>query len=398
MNEALQAQVSGFMRLGEAPMRMVYRFENDPVSNREFELIVTTRSPAINTDIPLDDLPTPEDLETITARTMFNWTQVMYALIFGTQFDADKAESGIQQIKPETIDGRKVGIEASDGQPYCTVWNMTNYYNPMLSITVHSWDNGEHAYKTALAQVNGIQKFNDNAHRLKLIVIGDTTNSPKQLPQTANKAPKTAKIGNSDNPIGANTESPQKPQNEANTGENTQPTGKPYVRSTRSGLAPNLIAIEKGKGKTPNYNTQAIIGNTPYNYKELPYDDKQIAIYEIDGAIKIDSYTDNETNETSLYVDIPVTGGSAIRFYDRGGEHNYDWGGIARAIGYENSENMRNAIGNTHFIPAKYITIKIYHAKNGKKYAQYDGFYAGYEGDTVSSVPQVVPLDDDIPF
>lgn len=405
MNEAKQAVVSG----NGQPIRFVYQFDNDPVPNRTFELIVTTRSAPLQSRIPSADIPMidnaneRDDLTLITARTMRNWVDVMRALIFNKPMEGQRV-AGIKTIRPDD-DPAIAGIPPSDGDAYCTVWNMTNYYNPGLSVTVHSWDDGTHAYNTAFSHIRAIELFNANASKFGLQVVGDVTNSPKQTATPPPQArPNAQNLGTSDNPIGSTTP-PQNTQQQAP--EKPQPKS-PFIRTTRAGMAQNLLSIQTGKKGAENFNTQAILITIPYDYKDLPQvETGKILAYELDGAISIGRFENTQTNEVSLYVDIPVKGGSAIRFYDRGGEHNYDYASLAQHLGYNDAATLRLAHGNTHFINAKYVTVKMYiNPNNGKRYTNYHGFYAGHDSEVVGteSIPPPQTYTppqqnvDDIPF
>lgn len=399
MSELKQTNVSGH----PDGVRMVYRFKDDPVEGREFELVVSTWSPVVNGKVAKEEHPHAmhilddsviDELSIIVARTMRNWVDVMHALIFDTPLGIDRTPGNmaIRNKKPDgtALDNDDViGVPESEGHPYCTVWNVTNFYHPGLSVVVHSWDDGTHAYDTALSHIKAVRTFNKYAAHFGVIAIG--AEPPRQNQQQTPPPPVTTSIGTSGNPIGRNAESSDEPA------QTKAPVSlRPYIRSTRKGLADGLMAIETGKAKSPNWGVNAIIATTPHDYKNIQYDAGVYVAYALNGAITINSYK-NEDESVTISANIPVLPSSNIRIFDRGGENNYDWSSLAQCLGVPKvAENhaigLRELVGQSLTVDADFVVMKIT-GNASKKFVNFFGLYHAPE-----SIRQQAPVTDDFPL
>jgi hypothetical protein len=370
MVELKQTNVSGH----PDGVRMVYRFQNDPVDGREFELVVSTWSPVANgqtshLEHPLIIAETETDeLSIIVARTMRNWVDVMKAIIFDTPLSDDRVP-GNMAIRKDENEPALSGVPESEGHPYCTVWNVTNFYHPGLSVVVHSWDDGTHAYNTAMSHIKAVRTFNKYASHFGVLAVG--VEPPRQNTQQTPPQQMTTSIGTSDNPIGRNADSDPAPTQ-------TSVTLRPYVRSTKKGLAAGLLAIETGKAASPNFGTNAMIANTPYDYKNIQFDTGVYVAYALNGAITINSYK-NEDGSVAISANIPVLPSGNIRIFDKGGEHNYDWSSLAQSLGVpkvgdSQSVGLRECVGQSLSVQADFVVMKVSGSAD-KKFINFFGLY-----------------------
>lgn len=356
----------------------VVTFPFDPLK-REFELAVTLRMPPHNTRIPDEELPTAEELEIIQGRTMLNWSNVMFSLLFDKPLP-DVRFAGINAVRR---DNDVVGVVESDGDmPYCTVLNITNYYKPGICVTIHSYDDGTIALENAKALVGGYARFdhylakNAEENNGGIIRVGMTSKSESPTPDNVTR-------------IGQHADS--LPDTPAKTVIDFSQF-KPYIRKTRNGLAQGLVALETGQDH--NFNIQAIeLSNFQYN--QVPYDDKQLVIVPITGAASVQEFMKDKdgVKKVSRSFAIAVAGGSTLRIFDwyDNDKANFEWAELAKALG-TNSEGLRALVGQSFFVPAHYITMKVGEYEGTKKY-KFHGFYHNV-GETVNEKPMLI----DIPF
>jgi hypothetical protein len=378
--------------------RLEYTFQNDPVPGRVFELVVTSRAPSPNSRIAAADRPTGAELSAMIARTMTNWKNVMQAIIFDTALPDNR----LAAIKAIRTDVEPSGIPESDTAPYVTVWNMTNYYKPGLSVTIHSYDNGDYALAVAQAHIAGVSLFNEHCGKLGFYpVAGNATSTP---PPAANSSTPPAVIGSSANPIGAATP-PAQPI-----------TFNPFVRSIKPGQFAGSISIEGGQTATPNWTTQAHLATQPFVYKAVQYTDGALVAYRLKGALQVKEY------EGKRNISIPFVEGGFCNVYNKGGEHDYEWAELTKKLGLSAEQAFELTAGTTIPLPqVHYVVLKFQHTNkdvpftdaDGKPvaYAKFYGFYASSdEVQAQQPAPDVNDIDawlgtnppqgivDEIPF
>lgn len=222
----------------------VVTFPFDPL-RREFELAVTLRTPPVNTRIPLADIPTYEELEVIEARTILNWSNVMFSYLFDKPLPEGRV-AGIRAIRIDDRSPELSGVPESDGDmPYCTVLNITNFYKPGICITIHSYDDGTEALALAKAHRGGIDRFNayiaKNAEMNNggVVRVGSVESSTQTTPTPDN-----------DNRIGRNADSlPDTPNNVMNM-PTIEGTGLRPAMLAPTGSTQGDVMYASGKGDT----------------------------------------------------------------------------------------------------------------------------------------------------
>lgn len=360
------------------------------VDGDELKLSVTTRAPVPEQPNP----PTETQLARIRTGCVMQYTVNYRKALSGEwtmeTFDPD-LKSPIRYVAENSDDNQQ--IQPSIADPYVTVWQMGNWSsNNPPSLTLHDYDSGN-----TILQLSAICEASND----KLREVFNTGSGIKGMQLLYISSFKRFSQEHSDDTVSQST-----PDNTNRIGKNAETLPdtpaksavdfsqfKPYVRKTKAGLAANLISIETGKKEKPNFNTQAQIG-TKYDYKEIPYDASAIVAFQIIGAINVQEFTNGETNEVTRSVSIPLAGGNAYRLFDRGGEHNYDWSSFAHHIGTD-SDGLRALVGQSVYLPAYYLTLKISESK-GKKFYNYHGLY--HDGHEVNEKPMLVDAKDSIPF
>lgn len=295
-------------------------------------LLVTVRSvekPSLQLD--------KQQLRGLINATIGVWLRV--AVVF------DKIEQAIETGEDATWDLDDATAEQKEGlehslTPHVTV---TNKAYDVPTITVVSNEAPSKTITTIEAQFLSMMDM-----RQKMPTVFDV----KTPPQSNQNQPKQGKIGDSSNPIGANTES-------------TQNTLKLWIRETKP-FADGILKIQTGKDN--NFDKVAKI-EIAYDYKNPPKEDGLYAYVLNNVAWSVGAYT--KDNVTTLYVDMPLTSGN-IRIFDRGESGaNYDWQSLAKHLGHSESQGLRDMAGQSFFVPAAYVVMK----KAGN-YVNYFGLYS----------------------
>lgn len=208
-------------------------------------------------------------------------------------------------------------IEPSAGDPYVTVWNMSNE----ASLTVHSSSDGGSAIMTFFAYQDAIAAMKQAAPDMFNLSTPSAGNQSVTTPSNVTPIPQAPVVF------------------------------KAWSRPTIEGLAAGLIAIESGKTDNPNYDKQAKLETSPYNWNAIGFDKKiKYVAYPITGDIVVKEF-DGVTS-----IGVETVANSTIWVKDRGGEHNYDWVAITNKLGVEGKPLPVDTTGN---IESDYIVMKL---------------------------------------
>lgn len=366
-----QVSAGGNVRM----VRLEYSFKSDPVPERKFELIVTSRSAAKNTRIPFDEQPTIDEMAVMVARTMTNWKNTMQSIIFGQALPDGKL-AAIKAVRIDKDSPKLSGIPESDFDPYVTVWNMTNYYNHGLSITIHSYDDGSEALAIAQAHIQGITLFETHCDKLGFIVLNKTVvqgESPTQ--QTPPQNP--PRIGQSADTLPDNA--PHK---------TTQQIQGAYfhavhadIRATKAGEFEGSITLESHEGGNVNFKTLAKLADKPYDKKEVQYKHGTLVAYPITAFLSVGQW------EGKRIVDIPLGAKNYRVFYEERGNREFptEWEKLVTKLGMAD-ESL--TIGLKIELSADYLVVKCDSEKEGQQRldkannpVQYKNFYSFYRAE-----------------
>lgn len=298
------------------------------------KLLITTRTihPAMN-DVALNEVIKATVKTWLHVATCYNRIQWSY-----------ENEQEYELKFEDSTALEKCGYQQSL-EPHVTV---VNHSFDMPTFTVVSNEKPSQVIRQIEAQFASVYEMKEVMPQLFL------DSGVKTPPQTQQNQPKQGKIGDSSNPIGANTES-------------VQNTLKPWIRETKP-FTDGILKIQTGKDN--NFDKVAKI-ETSYDYKNPPNEDGLYAYVLNNVAWSVGAYT--KDNVTSLYVDMPLAG-SNIRIFDKGdgNPHNYEWQSLAKHLGHSESQGLRDMAGQSFFVPqASYVVMK----KAGN-YVNYFGLYS----------------------
>lgn len=270
-----------------------------------------------------------EKLDIVVAATIRVWCEVYRAVV------TDSWKLPDDSISAEV----KAKIDSSPDDPWCTVWNWDK-----PSITVHSWDNGQEALATAARTMAGLDLFSHYASRYGVEVL-----SWSQFTQAAPKPLETL-------------------QN-ANEGQATINIAKAFVRATKLGTAPNIIMLETKVGQSKKTAwVEALRADKRYHHKDIQYPPDTLVLFEIEPLAVVGDY------QGARYLEIKERYGGNIRIYDRGGEHNYDWGSLMQHLNIKDTSGL--VTGATIQIPAALLCMRCGMYKNDVQYKNYAGLYS----------------------
>lgn len=229
------------------------------------ELIVRTRF------APILEKAHADTLSMLTVKTISTWMHAWKAIKHQTwEVEAQSAEMITSNEYKQDF--------RTKSEPFVTVFNKR--YDA-LSITVHSNENGQGAVNAALA-LSHARGF--IAEKMPTLFEAPTE------PQKQAKAPEKRDLDNVDSFL--HDAPPQTPQ----TGM-TQV--KAFVRPAMQGTIPNTLKLQKGaKGKETF--EMAIVPTTPYSANAVEFQEKDLIVYPIMGAIRYEGGT------SGYYFAIPV--------------------------------------------------------------------------------------------
>lgn len=345
-------------------VRLEYQFKSDPVPERKFELIVTTRSAAKNTRIPFAEQPTIDELAIMVARTMTNWKNVMQAIIFNQSLPDNKL-AAIRAIRNDEANEPNLwGIPESDFDPYVTVWNMVNYYNPGLTITIHSYDDGSEALAIARAHIAGITLFETHCEKLGFIVLNKT-------------------IAQGESP----TQQTTPPQNQQRIGQHADSLPDTGAIADSSGLRPAMYApagsqgevmFASGKNDTAWQFAQWATKKIDYQNKSgIQYGNGEIRAYPLK-SVEIKEVKGSKDFPAAIVASIKTQLGNIDIWKKKkdSDENTYDWIALSDAMAQIGILSPQLVVGFKKSIDA-IVLIKIAHSEDGtKEYKNLYGFRA----------------------
>lgn len=291
------------------------------VDGQVMTLNVTTRAPLIDMPLPKGDT---DKLYKILPATVKVWLAVYRAIRDGNAPDFTTMKSACRSIE----------VEASLGDPYCTVWNKSSGQ----SITVHSWDDGSYAYAQYQRHQQGIAMLSEYADKLGL---EDT--------QAKSPAPKTIEPDFS-----------KSPAHQAQQGS----IPNIFVRETAKSAIPQTIALVKQKGG----NDTALVATKPYDYQATVEADA-IVVYELQGDFSVIAHSDG-----TKAISIPVVQGNSIHIrYSEDNEWQgktipSDWSRLVQHLGYKDRQDELYVGFHGFLSKAKYIAMKFKADGNWKNY------------------------------
>lgn len=252
------------------------------------------------------------------------------------------------QVSDVSAEEKNNVTRPENSEPYVTVFNKD--YDG-LSITVHSHENGQGAVTAAAAWVSMRDFIQDKTPTLFAPTV--VQNPPK--------APEKRDINDIDGFL--HNTPPQTPQTGA-----TQ--GNIYVRPAMQGTIPNTLKLQKGaKGKETF--EMAIAPTTPYSANAVEFQEKDLIVYPIMGAIRYEGGT------SGFYFAIPVPN-SEIRVYVReatnfdGKTIESDSQKLAQHLGLKDVELSQ---GMKWQVPATHIAMKVGKTGDKGQYKNYVGLY-----------------------
>lgn len=295
------------------------------IDGKQIELIVRIRqsTPTLH----------GETLTALAVATVGNWIRAWKAI----KSDAWEVDSKSAE--------EQHGVKRSEhAEPYVTVFNKD--WNG-LSITVHSHENGQGAV-TAAAAFLSMRDF-----------IQDKTPQLFQAPQNAPKQAEKRDINDVDSFL--QDAAPQAAQKASNV----------YVRPAMNGSVAGTIKLEKGAKDKLTWET-AIVANQPYSYNAVQYQEKDLVVYPILGAIKYDA------DSSGFYFAIPTDNASIrIKVKDatlwNGKTIDSDSQKLAQHLGLKDVELSQ---GMKWDVPATHIAMKVGKTNDkGEQFKNYAGLY-----------------------
>jgi len=335
---------------------------DDP--SRQFQIIFTSRSPnPLHPNLIHSTMTDPNNPDELAAYDRFakawrdmlmltvrNWRSLMDYYLYDKPLP-DDCRAAIDVVNdPETI----INPRNPNDDPYCSVWNRD--YND-LTFTVTEDTDPRQMLMFIDAHIKARQALIQVARdrlNLDIVLPGQPSNTVPFPPQ-----PKTQeKPQNNPRRIPQDDDQDKKM---ADLTKSLEGRDEPWVRPMKSGLADGLIAFESGKEKS--FAKQAVVAADIDD--NLPESAEFMAI-PITGDVNVGVYSGDDGD--TRYLNIPTRDGNkAIRVYDRGGDHNYDWKKAIQATGFDD-EVLVNGLKFT--MPADYVVMKV----NGE-YRNFFGFY-----------------------
>lgn len=291
------------------------------LENRIIKLAVTVRG------IHDDGFPYSA-LDTMVATTLRIWCEVYRAIVTDTW-----------QLPEDLVSAEaKASMESSPADPWVTIWNWDK-----PSLTIHSWDNGTYALATAAHAMAGLDLFTQYAPRLGVKIIS--------TPQFTLAVPK-----------------PLAPPHNA-VESHPISIAEAFVRSTKLGTAAGVIMLETRVGKSNKTAwVEALRADKRYHHKDIQYPADTLVLFEIEPQAVIGDY------EGTRFIEIKERFGGNIRIYDRGGEHNYDWGSLIKHLNIIDTSGL--VTGTTVIIPAALMCMKCGAYKDSVQFKNYAGLYS----------------------
>lgn len=311
------------------------------IDGKAIELVITTRGNGLDTGyrtLSGEKPPQADELAKLIPATIRTWLNVWRAIQDDSWKLTDDKKSACETI----------GILESSFDPYVTVWNKD--WNG-LSVTVHSWDNGQAALDNAARHKTGLEMFSKYAQALGVQIFGQ----PMPPPQ-APTIPEAPAIPVTDEPAPANVT----PFPQAGESKQFKPSRK---------ISDTLIQIETGKKDSPAWK-DVQLASKHYDWKTVQYEDGMLVAYPIDNAIEVRDTMNNVQAVISTSM-------GRFQFYRNkkdSTEQTFDWQTFESqlfSVGYETGLLVPGFKAWLH----GYVIIKFAHS-NGKEYANLYGFRA----------------------
>lgn len=259
----------------------------EDTQNRRFTLIVDARLSAYDTKIDEKFLPTPDEIKTLTAKTIGNWALAMRAYLFGFKIEDGKNISAIDSL-PKRDD--KTSVLISDGEPYITVWNRDNHG---MRISMNSHELPNDCAQLAQSYNDGVELFQKYAAHYGI----GSPQAPKQAPSgTQQKANQDEQW--IDKEI-------KKTRDNMRTAMGVNDTlSDLWLRNTAAGMADGLISLETVNDGKSSFTTQAKFMDDGYDYNYQVKQTTQLA-YPLSGEIKI---LNTKGNKRALVIGVHAGG------------------------------------------------------------------------------------------
>lgn len=314
------------------------------VNSQQVDLVVTARGNEYKSEYlsSTAGAPTPDnyELSKLVPATIRTWLNVWQAVQDESYTLPDDAKSACDSV----------GIAPSEHDPYVTIWNRD--LNG-LSITVHSWSNGQATLDTVVQHQTGLHMFHQYASKLGVEVVGEQK-------QPSNTSPSSSSIP----ALGSTTPPPVEQDKIVD-----MPLPDKHFRASRR-LDDKTIMIETGKRDNPTWKEVKLAGER-FEFDKVQYADGDLVAYPISGALEV------RTTMDSVQAIIPTDYGRHSFWRNKkrdSDEQSYDWQTFESELfklGYPNDKLVPGFKAWAH----GYVIIKMAHSK-GKEYANLYGFRA----------------------
>lgn len=343
------------------------------------DLIVRTRQNGLDAHV----------LAELTFRTIGTWLAVWRAY---------KSDTWLLEGRVSAEEAMKVSNPKTSSEPFVTVFNK-NY--DKLSVTVHSHENGQAALDSVGALFYARDMLAKNMPQLL------------QVPEKPSVPPPAKDISDVDSFLDNEPKAPTT-QPLPNAQGTVLHQGNVWTRAAIAGSLPDTIKIAQGSKDKPTQ-VMALLATEPYDYKVIKYQNKDIVLYDITGAITIK----RDSKNNKQFIDVPTQGGKSIRFYERGETITKegkviksDWQNMTKHLGLEGvqiPDNYQAAQPPTNdgaYIALKFGAVTTKDDGTKEQFKNYHGLFQ-LEGDlpkrsvqqsTQTTATQETDEYKDIPF
>lgn len=353
---------------------------------RVWNLIIDIRLPHYYED---GVIPTSDELKTIEAKTIGNWSTAMHSHLFGSEI-ADKHNISAIEALPARPNGTEVTV--SKYEPYVTVWNRND-----IRISMNSNTTPRDAADLITPYLGGIELFDKYREKYGLLPVGETPTP--QAPQ--NKAAQDADWLDS-----KTEETRQAPQQNA-------VLSNVWKRSTRKGIADGLISLETGKKASPKFEVQAKMNYAAYDYN-VAVDNATLFAYPLSGEVSI-----RLSQNSKIGLVLGVHAGNSIWIWKKedtvwdGKTIPSDWRQALSALGLwykdDDAPNAAIQVGYTARFEGNVLCVMKFAPNKQDATKSWQNFYGLYDAQAAieTTIAHQTKLDneieetlktDDIPF